>query len=143
MSYRAGAALVLGVLLPMPAAADQDPPGRDFPKTLIFDEPGIDDEISLPTFVTAPQDGGGRATDLDVELDKRLTEKLSVQINIGYSMLRAFMTPPSRATPHRMVRSGTTAVLMSRHDGLSKDWGPVPGPLYRLETSLTGVRRHT
>ena len=79
----------------MAYAADQDEPGRDFPKTLIFDEPGIDDEISLPTFIYAPQIAGeGRETDADFELDKRLTNSLSVQINIGYSRLRELAAPP-------------------------------------------------
>lgn len=56
--------------------------GRDFPKTLIFDEPGIDDEISLPTVQVA-----GQETDVDLELDKRLTNSVSVQINVGYTAL--------------------------------------------------------
>jgi hypothetical protein len=85
---------LLLLLLPAPCrAADQDQPGRDFSKTLIFDEPGIDDEISLPTFIDAPQYEGGRESKLNVELDKRLTETLSVQTNIGYSMLREATAP--------------------------------------------------
>jgi hypothetical protein len=67
-----------------PSLADEA--GRDFPKTLIFDEPGIDDEISLPTIIVAPQPGG-HETDIDFELDKRLTTRLSLQINIGYTQL--------------------------------------------------------
>ncbi len=73
------------------ALAEED--GRDFPKTLIFDEPGIDDEVSLPTVLFVPQDGG-HETDLDFELDKRLTTRLSLQINIGYTELsRSFSRP--------------------------------------------------
>ena len=53
---------------------------------LIFDEPGIDDEVSLPTVLFVPQQGG-RETDVDFELDKRLTTRLSLQINIGYADL--------------------------------------------------------
>jgi hypothetical protein len=64
----------------------QEDTGRDFPKTLIFDEPGIDDEVSLPTLIVLPQPGG-HETDLDFELDKRLTTRLSLQINIGYTVL--------------------------------------------------------
>jgi len=60
--------------------------GRDFPKTLIFDEPGIDDEVSLPTIIVTPQEGGNK-TDADFELDKRLTSWLSAQINVGYTQL--------------------------------------------------------
>jgi len=62
--------------------------GREFPKTLTFDEPGIDDEMSVPTFILAP-DGGGEnhEADLNFELDKRLTARASVQINVGYARL--------------------------------------------------------
>ena len=73
-------------LLPGRATADQaDEAGRDFPKTLIFDEPGIDDEISLPTLIVVPREPSGTQTDVDFELDKRLTTWLSLQINVGYS----------------------------------------------------------
>ena len=83
------------LLLPgFAAAADQDQPGRDFPKTLIFDEPGIDDEVSLPTVLVAPGTAGsGRDTELDFELDKRLTTSLSVQVNLGYTMLSRAIVP--------------------------------------------------
>ena len=67
-----------------PAAAEEN--GRDFPKTLIFDEPGIDDEVSLPTVIVAPQSGGNE-TDADFELDKRLTTWMSLQVNIGYTQV--------------------------------------------------------
>lgn len=76
---------ILLLLLSFPAWATDDP-GRDFPKTLIFDEPGIDDEISLPTLIETPL-AAGRETDVDFELDKRLTTRLSVQINVGYTVL--------------------------------------------------------
>ncbi len=66
------------------AAADHDD-GREFPKTLIFDEPGIDDEISLPTLIAMPRASRGHDTDLDFELDKRLTDWLSLQVNTGYT----------------------------------------------------------
>ncbi len=69
------------------AAADQTEfAGRDFPKTLTFDEPGIDDEISLPTLIVVPRGASvGTETDLDFELDKRLTDVLSLQINVGHT----------------------------------------------------------
>jgi len=67
-------------------SAFADDTGRDFPKTLIFDEPGIDDEISLPTLIFVP----GGESDVDFELDKRLTTRLSVQVNIGYAILPRF-----------------------------------------------------
>ncbi len=76
--------LFVGLVLPTAVAWGEE--GRDFPKTLIFDEPGIDDEVSLPTVLSVPQDGG-RETDVDFELDKRLTTRVSLQINVGYTEL--------------------------------------------------------
>jgi hypothetical protein len=74
------------------AQSDEDETGRDFPKTLVFDEPGIDDEVSLPTLVVTPN-ASGVETDADFELDKRLTERLSVQINAGYSYIGRAIRP--------------------------------------------------
>lgn len=80
---------ICGFLLLAPAMAaaaePDDAQGRDFPKTLTFDEPGIDDEISLPTVIFVPHGAGGQETDADFELDKRLTTRLSLQLNVGYS----------------------------------------------------------
>jgi hypothetical protein len=94
------------LLAPPLKAADQDQPGRDFPKTLIFDEPGIDDEVSLPTIIFAPEDPSGQhETDLNFELDKRLTQSVSVQINIGYSLI------PQPAAPTRTGWQDAQATL--------------------------------
>jgi len=57
--------------------------GRDFPKTLTLDEPGIDDEMSLPTASRIRQ-GAGAQTALAFEIDKRITERLDVQVNGGW-----------------------------------------------------------
>ncbi len=77
-------AVIVAVCASTCAPSCAEEAGRDFPKTLIFDEPGIDDEVSLPTLLVTPQEGGNQ-TDLDFELDKRLTSWLSAQINIGYT----------------------------------------------------------
>jgi len=83
--FRKEGLFFLAFLLPAGAACADDA-GRDFPKTLIFDEPGIDDEVSLPTVLFVPQDGAHEA-DVEFELDKRLTTRLSLQINVGYTEL--------------------------------------------------------
>ncbi len=87
MIRRAAACLLL---LAAPAHADDEPAGRDFPKTLTLDEPGIDDEVSLPTAIRIHHAaiGAMRAfteTDLGVEIDKRLTGRLDLQVNGAYS----------------------------------------------------------
>ncbi len=92
----------VGVAMCAPAAAEDE--GRDFPKTLIFDEPGIDDEVSLPTVIVAPQSGGNE-TDVDFELDKRLTTWMSLQVNIGYTQV------PRPAEQHGEGWQNATATL--------------------------------
>ena len=83
-----GLACWLGLAGACQALAQTAEQERQFPKTLNFDEPGIDDEISLPTFVLAPgRAGEGHEMDLDFELDKRVTTDVSVQINVGYTRL--------------------------------------------------------
>ncbi|HVJ53390.1 MAG TPA: hypothetical protein VM689_13065 [Aliidongia sp.] len=84
------------VLTPSAARAgdddDDDDQGREFPKTLTIDEPGVDDETSLPTFSAIRQNGiasapGFHRQDLAFELDKRLTERVDVQITDGYTRI--------------------------------------------------------
>jgi hypothetical protein len=75
-----------------PAWAQADDSGRDFPKTLILDEPGVDDEVSLPTFSHAnnPAAGGMPGSldnDVAFEIDKRVTSRLQLQLAGGYRML--------------------------------------------------------
>jgi hypothetical protein len=89
------ACLMLCLTPPLVAAAqanvhlgDEDTEsGRDFPKTLTLDEPGIDDEVSLPTFVNSPSLAGRSQRDVLFELDKRLTQRLELQVNGGYRLI--------------------------------------------------------
>ncbi len=86
----------LAIALWLPASAawaqtDDDARGRDFPKTLTLDEPGIDDEISLPTWThiayqAAPGLAANTENDFGVEIDKRITASLEIQLNAGYRM---------------------------------------------------------
>jgi hypothetical protein len=91
-------ALTLGLHAAAAAAAQEEPgeaaeeAGRDFPRTLTLDEPGIDDEISLPTFLHLTTTGGNDSpadaeNDVAFEIDKRLTDHLQVQLNGGYQTL--------------------------------------------------------
>jgi hypothetical protein len=80
------------MIVTAPALAQSDDAGRDFPKTLILDEPGVDDEVSLPTFSHAtnpPVDGisGSLDNDIAFEIDKRLTSRLQLQVTGGYRTL--------------------------------------------------------
>lgn len=71
-----------------PDGGDPDA-GRDFPKTLILDEPGIDDEISLPTVSTigygaVPGAPGYVQNGVAFEIDKTITERIDLQLTGGY-----------------------------------------------------------
>ncbi|GAN78294.1 hypothetical protein Asru_0729_03 [Acidisphaera rubrifaciens HS-AP3] len=71
-----------------PDGGDPDA-GREFPKTLILDEPGIDDEISLPTlsrigYGAAPGAPGYVQNGVAFEVDKTITERIDLQLTGGY-----------------------------------------------------------
>jgi hypothetical protein len=70
---------------PARAQAD-DAAGRDFPKTLTLDEPGVDDELSLPTFQHVQQTAASAANDITFEIDKRVTDRLQLQVTGGYQI---------------------------------------------------------
>ncbi len=110
--------LALGLLCPVAALAQPDDvAGRDFPKTLILDEPGIDDEISFPTFSRLPvtaDAAGATATQTDTafEIDKRITTSLEVQLNGGYSVLGSRTVPDRQGWDN--IQFTTKYVLLDR-----------------------------
>ena len=55
---------------------------RFFPGTLSSDDPFVADELSLPTVSTirTPDDGGTRQTDISVDIAKRITPQLGIEI---------------------------------------------------------------
>jgi hypothetical protein len=63
-----------------------------FISTLLIDDPNVADEASLPTFIWLPQPNAGGPTpqlyNLNVEVDKTITENFGFAINDGYSWLR-------------------------------------------------------
>jgi hypothetical protein len=66
---------------------------REFPATLLTDDPAVKDEISIPTFVHVrnnDSDGNLQNHEIDAnfEFDRRLTENLGIAVSTGYSWLR-------------------------------------------------------
>jgi hypothetical protein len=62
---------------------------RVFPATLVMDDPGVGDELSLPTvqYTPIPASGGnpsGKTVDYGYEWDKTITQDLGVAINGDY-----------------------------------------------------------
>jgi hypothetical protein len=56
---------------------------RVFPATLRMDDPGVGDELSLPTIVFTPTPGG-QVNDYAYEWDKTITEDLGIAVNGDY-----------------------------------------------------------
>ncbi len=108
-----GAARLALVLCPVAALAQPDEAagGRDFPKTLTLDEPGIDDELSFPTFSRVPG-AAAPQTDTGFEIDKRITTSLEVQLNGGYSRLSGSAVPDRQGFDN--MQFTTKYVLLDR-----------------------------
>jgi hypothetical protein len=62
---------------------------RFFPATLSTDDPFVSDELSLPTVSTirTPDDDGTRETDISVNIAKRITPQLGIEIGETLSVL--------------------------------------------------------
>ncbi len=62
---------------------------RFFPATLTTDDPFVADELSLPTLSTVrtPDDGGTREFDVSIDLAKRLTPYLDIEIGVNLTNL--------------------------------------------------------
>lgn len=71
-------------LLPQTAPAHGFAGQRFFPATLTTDDPFVADELSLPTLQTfhTPDGGGTREFDVSIDLAKRLTPYLDIEIGI-------------------------------------------------------------
>ncbi len=62
---------------------------RFFPATLTTDDPFVADELSLPTLSTirTPDDGGTREFDVSIDLSKRITSSLDIEIGVNLANL--------------------------------------------------------
>jgi len=63
---------------------------RFFPATLTTDDPFVNDELSLPTVSTivTPDEGGTRDTEIAVDIAKRITPNLAVEVGEGFINLK-------------------------------------------------------
>jgi len=66
---------------------------REFPATILTDDPAVKDEMSLPAVVYLRNKGSAGSgqndeTDTNFELDRRLTENLGIAVSTGYTWLR-------------------------------------------------------
>lgn len=71
-------------LLPQIALAHVIVGNRFFPATLLIDDPGVNDELSLPTFAYLTGPDGSQSYAFSFEWDKRVTPDLGFSIGDGY-----------------------------------------------------------
>jgi hypothetical protein len=86
-----GAALAFSLFIFMTASAAQAHVvcgDRVFPTTLTMDDPGVSDEVSLPTISLTPTPSSQSNT-YEYEWDKTITEDLGIGINGGYVTQRS------------------------------------------------------
>jgi hypothetical protein len=87
-----GAALALASMTASAAVAHAICGNRVFPATLVMDDPGVSDELSLPTITYLPipavnGNPGGHSVDYGFEIDKNITQDLGIAINDDYFTL--------------------------------------------------------
>lgn len=78
----------LAVVLAAPAAVAQEVVGRRlFSDTLVLNEPFVEDELSLPSLLHIRRPSPALATEIGVELKKRITSDLELSITGGVTHL--------------------------------------------------------
>src|SRR5712672_3371431 len=131
---RAGLSGLVAALIPLSHSAAHEIVGnRFFPATLGIDDPGVNDELSLPTvssFKTG-DDPSFRQRDISTEFSKRITEAFAISFGSTFSSFR----PPGGLTgigatgfqnlettfKYRVFKDPEHEFVMSV--GLSVEWG--------------------
>ena len=132
--WRAGLSGLAIALIPLTQSLAHEIVGnRFFPATLGIDDPGVNDEMSLPTVANFHNgdDPSVRQRDISTEFSKRITEAFAVSFGSTYTSLKA----PGGSTgmgaagfqnldtsfKYRLFRSPEHEFVMSV--GLSIEWG--------------------
>ncbi len=130
----AGLSGLVAALVPLSQGAAHEIVGnRFFPATLGVDDPGVNDELSLPTVANfhTGDDPSVRQRDFSAEFSKRITEAFAISFGSTYSSLK----PPGGPTgmgasgfqnldttfKYRVFRDPEHEFVMSV--GLSVEWG--------------------
>src|SRR5712672_836455 len=132
--WRAGLSGFAIALVPLTQSIAHEIVGnRFFPATLGIDDPGVNDELSLPTIAAfkTGDDPSFKQRDISVEFSKRITEAFAVSFGVTHSHLSA----PGGLTgmgadgfqslettfKYRLFKDPVHEFVMSV--GLSGDWG--------------------
>jgi hypothetical protein len=121
---------VLAITFAGSASAHAVVGNRFFPATLVTDDPGVADELSLPTLSSARSGDGPTVRQLDVsgEYSKRLTSRLGISLGETWTRIK----DPDAGTAHgfqnlettlkyQLVADPTYETLLAA--GLSYEWG--------------------
>lgn len=113
-----------------PAAAHAIVGNRFFPATIVTDDPGVADELALPTVSSFKTGGDASARELDVsgEYAKRLTDRLGVSVGETWTRLtspdggKAGGFQNLEATvKYQVVKDAERETILAA--GLSAEWG--------------------
>lgn len=88
LAYAAGFAAAFATGVP-PAAAHAVVGNRFFPATIVTDDPGVADELALPTLSSFKSGDGGREVDIAGDYGKRLTERLGVSVGETWTHVKS------------------------------------------------------
>jgi hypothetical protein len=132
--WRAGLSGLAIALIPLTQSLGHEIVGnRFFPATLGIDDPGVNDEMSLPTVANFHNgdDPSVRQRDISTEFSKRITEAFAVSFGSTYTSLKAPGGPTGMGAAgfqnldtsfkYRLFRSPEHEFVMSV--GLSIEWG--------------------
>ena len=88
--------LAVAILTVSHSAAHEIVGNRFFPATLGIDDPGVNDELAIPTISSAKtgDDPSFRQLDFSGEYSKRITEAFAISIGAAYSRLSPPGGPP-------------------------------------------------
>jgi hypothetical protein len=134
---RAGLPGLAIALTPLSAGAHEIVGNRFFPATLGIDDPGVNDELSLPTvdsFNTGDQPPV-RQRDISAEFSKRITEDFAISFGTTYTFLGPIDPTAAGANgfqnldttfKYRVFKNAEHEFVMSV--GLSIEWGGTGAP---------------
>jgi hypothetical protein len=125
-----------------PASAHAIAGVRLFPVTLTMDDPGVADEVSIPTFQYSRSgaDGGSGPTheyDFNFEYDKTITRNLSLGVNYGWSVFQTNGAKTQTGFQNLSITAKYQAYVNAAHEfivslGVTREFG-------RTGTSHTGA----
>ena len=128
---------------------------RVFPATLTLDDPGVADELSLPTIQYTPISGGGSVTSYGFEWDKTITPSIGFGIQGGYVVqhlaganaqgwdnLAATPSDRNRSSPHTPGHSCPICAAMAASAAVTATAPPVlPRPRIAIARIVTPLKQ--